>query len=512
MPSLTKYIAGINEFVAYQNTMVARHAASAESSATTGIVVVVVLGVVSVFVGVGLAVIVGRSVTEPLAALSAAAARLALGETSVSITVGDAKDEVAALAAAMQRLANAEHAVAIAAQQIAAGEHAVEVPVRGPSDVLGASVAQVRTVLSEFGAQQSALVAAAREGRLQVRADASRFRGRFAELVGGLNATVDALIAPVADARAVLDRLAANDLTARMDARFAGDHAALANAINTAAGALDEALLAVRAAAAQVDGAADEIASGSTGLARGASEQAASLEEVAASMHKMGEDARHGAGRSREAVALVSQAHESVDAGAQSIARLSEAVLRIKQSSDETSKIVRTIDEIAFQTNLLALNAAVEAARAGDSGRGFAVVAEEVRALAIRSAAAAKQTESLIAESVRHTGDGVAINAEALTRLGEIRAQIERVGTVMQESAGAADERERDASQITRALESISGITQTVAANAEESSAASQELAGQSRALADLVAGFSLSDSVEARPRAPQRARSRQAA
>jgi len=174
--------------------------------------------------------------------------------------------------------------------------------------------------------------------------------------------------------------------------------------------------------------------------------------------------------------------------------RLSEAIDKIKVSSDSTAKIVKTIDEIAFQTNLLALNAAVEAARAGDAGKGFAVVAEEVRNLAMRSADAAKNTANMIEESVKNAEGGVSINQEVLRNLTEINSQVNKVSAVMAEIAAASEQQSQGVEQVNTAVEQMNTVTQQVAANAEESASAAEELSGQSEEMKGMVGAFRLTN------------------
>ena len=187
-------------------------------------------------------------------------------------------------------------------------------------------------------------------------------------------------------------------------------------------------------------------------------------------------------------------AQESVQVGAESMVAMGEDMLRIKQSADATHRIVKTIDEIAFQTNLLALNAAVEAARAGDAGRGFAVVAEEVRALAIRSADAAKQTAALIEEEIQNVSRGVRREQSVREQLVAARAQVERVGIIVEEIVTASALQARGLDEVSRGVSLMSEVTQTVASNAEESAAASEELLGQAGALAEAVRRFKTDD------------------
>ena len=175
------------------------------------------------------------------------------------------------------------------------------------------------------------------------------------------------------------------------------------------------------------------------------------------------------------------------------MARLSEAMEGIKAASDETAAIVRTIDDIAFQTNLLALNAAVEAARAGEAGKGFAVVAEEVRALAMRSAEAAKTTAELIQGSVSRAEQGVSINEEVTAKLGTIEHDVRQLEEVMGALASGIEDDQGRVTHVLEAIADVNRVTQQTAANAEESSSTAEELAGQAEELRGLVSAYTLS-------------------
>jgi methyl-accepting chemotaxis protein len=290
----------------------------------------------------------------------------------------------------------------------------------------------------------------------------------------------------------VIELVSRGDLTTRVPDNLPGEMGEIAGALNSALDSLDESLSQVSAAADQVAGAADQISTGSQSLAHGTNEQAATLQEVSSSLQELSSMSNRSAGGARQAKELSDAARSETDRGLESMRRLSQAIDRIKSSSDQTAKILKTIDDIAFQTNLLALNAAVEAARAGDLGKGFAVVAEEVRNLAMRSAEAAKTTSQLIEESVANANGGVTLNAEALANLEGIQRQVVQVSEVMDEIAMGAAQQSEGVEQINKAVEQMNQVTQETAASAEESSSASEELTGQAGELRQLVGAYAL--------------------
>ena len=197
---------------------------------------------------------------------------------------------------------------------------------------------------------------------------------------------------------------------------------------------------------------------------------------------------RRTADSATQAKELAAQTRGAADTGATDMAEMNVAMDAIKQSSGEIAKIVKTIDEIAFQTNILALNAAVEAARAGEAGAGFAVVAEEVRALAQRSAQAAKETAAKIEESVAKSNHGVTISGKVAHSLQQIVDRARQVDTIVAEIATASTEQSQGIGQVNSAVSQMDKVTQSNASNAEESAAAAEELNAQSTELRKLVA------------------------
>lgn len=237
----------------------------------------------------------------------------------------------------------------------------------------------------------------------------------------------------------------------------------------------------------QVSSASAQVSTSSQSLAEGATEQAAGLEETSSSLEEMSTMTRQSSDNAQQANLLAEEARQAAGSGAESMSRMSTAILDIQKSSDETAKIIKVIDEIAFQTNLLALNAAVEAARAGEAGKGFAVVAEEVRNLARRSAEAAKDTSQLIEKSVRNSKTGVEISEEVASVLSEIVNSVNRTTELVGEIAASATEQSQGIEQINIAVNQMDQVTQSNAANAEESASAAEELRNQAAQMNEVV-------------------------
>jgi len=355
--------------------------------------------------------------------------------------------------------------------------------------------AAVNGLLTDVGA----LTRAAVEGRLEERAKATRHQGDFAKVLLEVNATLDALLAPVHEATTVLGHLAESDLCARMEGRYQGDHTTMKEALNATAEALRKALSQVAEAAREVSAAADRIASTSQVVAEGASEQKSALEQTRARLEEMKATTRHATESAQQASALAQAALGAADQGASAMGKMSSAMQQIRASAEGTSQIIKDINEIAFQTNLLALNAAVEAARAGEAGRGFAVVAEEVRSLALRSKEAAQHTEALIRESVKQTGEGEVISREVGEKLAEILSSVTKVSERVGEIKASSAEQASGIEQLGHGAAEMDRVTQANAAHSEDSSSAATELAAQAQTLAELVGGFRIeSDSAGA--------------
>lgn len=237
----------------------------------------------------------------------------------------------------------------------------------------------------------------------------------------------------------------------------------------------------------EVNRAAGGISGVSQSLAQGASEQAASLQETSASLEQMASMTRTNADNSRQADALMGETARVMETAHSSMTQLDSSMQEVSAASQETAKIIKTIDEIAFQTNLLALNAAVEAARAGEAGAGFAVVADEVRALAMRAAEAAKNTATLIESTVSKVKDGSELMGKTAEVFSEVTGSTGKVKELVAEIAAASSEQAQGVDQINKAVNEMNTVTQRTAANAQESASASEELNAQSEQMRGYV-------------------------
>ncbi len=240
--------------------------------------------------------------------------------------------------------------------------------------------------------------------------------------------------------------------------------------------------------AEQVASASSEVSSSCQSLAEGASEQAASIEETSSSLEEMASMTKRNADNSNQANRLMNDTKETVALASVSMEKLTHSMGEISRASDDTSKIIKTIDEIAFQTNLLALNAAVEAARAGEAGAGFAVVADEVRNLAMRAAEAARNTADLIEGTVRRVKEGAELLAETNGEFNKVAAEVEKSGELIGEISAASQEQAQGIGQVNKAVCEIDRVVQQNAANAEESASASEEMNAQAHQMKDFVA------------------------
>ena len=375
------------------------------------------------------------------------------------------------------------------------------------------------------------------EGDLSYRGDSSKFSGEYATVIDGFNQTLDAVIEPVKEASCVLQELAQGNLHTMVRGEYKGDHAKIKEDLNQTIGSLEAyvgeitgtlaamgrgnlnqeitaefrgdfsaikmslndinmqlstTLYDIDAVSAQVESGAIQISDSGQALAQGTTEQASSIQELTASIEEVADETKHNAIRANEANERAIAVRNNAAVGNKQMGKMVAAMVEINDSSQNISKIIKVIDDIAFQTNILALNAAVEAARAGQHGKGFAVVAQEVRNLAVRSSEAAKETTSLIEGSIDKVETGTRIADETAVSLKEILAEIEKVTDLVKNIAQASSDQAREIEQINQGIDQVSMVVQTNSATAEQSAAASEELSGQAQLLKQMVGEFEI--------------------
>ncbi|AVH91561.1 TPA: methyl-accepting chemotaxis protein [Stenotrophomonas maltophilia] len=499
-----------------------------------------VLGGVALLVGIAASVMIGRSLTGPLARAVNLAERLSRGQLDQEFRLGG-RDELTQLGEAMASVRQSVQA-AIGAQLQMAEQHEAgairyrmdasafpgdfgrmvqatnslveshvqvellmaEVMQRyaigdlsrdlpdypGEKGTLTRTLAAVKQSLMAINAQIDALARAARAGDFSMRGDAAAFQFQFKAMVEHLNGMMASSQASIADVSDVLRAISHGDLTARMDGEYDGVFARMRDDANTTTAQLTGIVRGIQVAADSINNAAQELAAGNNDLSRRTEQQAANLEEAAASMEELTSTVRQNAELARQADSEAHAAGAAVRETEQAMAQMASVMGEIDQSSARISEISTVIDGIAFQTNILALNAAVEAARAGEQGRGFAVVASEVRTLAQRAGVAAKEIKELIEDAAAKVKSGLAVTVESEAAIARVAQASSRTTQLMSDIAAASKEQAAGIEQVNQVVVQMDQVTQQNAALVEEATAASRALEEQAHALTTSVAVF----------------------
>ena len=431
-------------------------------------------------------------------AASASEARSAAAQTVTMIAALATLMAVAGLALVLVlNIRQAVQRISGATERLARGDNDVNLDELMRGDELGAIVRSL-TVFRDNQLHLEQL----RKDQENSRSAADETR-RQSEVAAKALADEQALV--VTQLAQALDRLAAGDLTYRLQTAFPGEYEKLRTDFNAALAKLEEAMRAIATATGSIRSGSSEISMGADDLSKRTEHQAATLEETAAALdeitatvQKTADGATHG----REAVA---SAKSDAERSGEIVSRAVVAMTEIEKSAREINQIIGVVDEIAFQTNLLALNAEVEAARAGESGKGFAVVALEVRALAQRSAEAAKEIKSLISASTDQVAQGVSLVGEAGNALQRIVTQVTEISSLVGEIAASAKEEALGLAQVNTAVNQMDQVTQQNAAMVEQATAASRVLADDAQELARLMSRFTVSGMEQSLGQSPQR-------
>ena len=319
-------------------------------------------------------------------------------------------------------------------------------------------------------------------------------KDEIGKLMHSMGDVVSRIRSIIGDLSEKLNQLAQGNFNVEMNNAeyYSGAYRPLFDSIQNISTDLSGTMAEIQQSAVQVNSGAEQVSSGAQGLSQGATEQASSIEELSATMNDISAKIRETAETTREASRLSNMAGQSVMVSNEKMREMSLAMEEITEKSQEISKIIKTIDDIAFQTNILSLNAAIEAARAGAAGKGFAVVADEVGNLAQKSAKAAQSTSSLIEETIEAVNKGVRISEETAESLTEVVTRAGKINDLIDIASSSSEEQARGVSQLSVGIDQISSVVQSNTATAEESAAASEELSGQANILSDLVGRFRL--------------------
>ncbi|MEZ2410030.1 methyl-accepting chemotaxis protein [Bosea sp. RCC_152_1] len=427
-------------------------------------------------VSIGFALVFAqRSITRPILDLSKVMETLTAGGTDVDVPHTGRPDEIGAMARAVSVLRQSTEQVALLQEQE-----------RAAAAARLARAQSMEAVVSDVGEVVAAAAAGDFSARLQID-DADEQMQRLVAGINEINSVVDGATTEFAG---VLQAVAGGDLTRQVEGGYRGRFADLKGAINETVERLSATVATIQTTSADVGLAAREINMGADDLSKRTEEQASSLEETAATTEELAASVKASAQASKDAARIADEAMQAAQSGGAIAGQAVEAMARIESASQKISDIIRVIDDIAFQTNLLALNAAVEAARAGEAGKGFAVVASEVRTLAQRSGEAAKDISGLISSSNDEVGAGVKLVRQAGDQLARILEASRKVAATIADISAAAGEQANGIDEMSQAVAHLDEMTQANAALAEQSAASAGSLSGRIGQLNDLVATF----------------------
>ena len=470
----------IKIYSTYSGELMATMRADAEASAFNAMLTLAITAAVGIVAGLALSIFIGgRTIVRPVRQLTQTMSDLADGKLDVGIDNPDAKDEIGAMARAVEVFRqNAKRVAALSAEEAARNLSVVE-----RADMMALLQSELASVMK-----------AASSGIFDKRVPTNFSDDELNHLADSVNGLVETVDRGLAETGSVLSAIANTDLTQRVTGHYEGAFGALKSNTNAVAEKLADIVAQLRGTSRSLKTATSEILAGANDLSERTTRQAATIEETSAAMEQLATTVMENAQRAQDANGNANKVTASAEQGGEVMAQATGAMERITSSSAKISNIIGLIDDIAFQTNLLALNASVEAARAGDAGKGFAVVAVEVRRLAQSAASASADVKVLIEQSAKEVKDGSRLVADAAERLNGMLEGVRSSSTLMEGISRDSQEQSTGITEVSIAVRQMDEMTQHNAALVEEMNAAIEQTENQATQLDAIVEIFKVTE------------------